>query len=661
MNVGGPAHHVSILGGRLDRRGYETLLVAGRVAEGEGSAEHLARERGARLLTLPTLSPEIRPLEDLRALVSLIRIIRRFRPAIVHTHTAKAGFLGRMAARVAIRPRPRIVHTYHGHVLEGYYSRPVTTLYRLLERFCATFSDALIGVSQSTVDDLVRLGVAPHERFRVVPLGLELEPFLALNEAPEPDAPLRREAGAGAGDVIVAMTGRLAPIKRVDVALKAVAHARAKGAPVRLVVIGDGTLRSELERRAAELGLGDAAYFAGFRDDMPAVVAAEDVALLSSANEGTPVALIEAAAGGRPAVATDVGGVRSVIPDGAGRVVTPGDAEALGDALAELGGDRDLRIALGRAARAHVAARFGAERLVDDIDGLYRSLLGATGATATSGASNVDSATVEGFGQEWQSFDQSGVVPEELDAVFGQYFAVFPWAQLPPAAVGADLGCGSGRWAARVAPRVGTLHCIDASEQALAVARRNLADVPNCLFHLADVEAIGLPDDSLDFAYSLGVLHHVPQPGAALRACTRLLKPGAPLLVYLYYAFDNRPRWYRALWRASDAVRRVLSRSPHRVKLAVTAAVAVAVYLPLARAARLAAALRLPFAGNMPLAYYAQRSFYTMRTDAYDRFGTRLEHRFTRAEIEQMMVAAGLRDVRFSEGEPFWCAVGLKA
>jgi len=651
MNVGGPAHQVSILGGRLDRRGYETLLVTGRVAEGEGSAEHLARERGARLLTLPTLSPEIRPLDDLRALVSLIRIIRRFRPAVVHTHTAKAGFLGRIAARVAIRPRPRIVHTYHGHVLEGYYSRPVTALYRLLERVCATFSDALIGVSQSTVDDLVRLGVAPRERFRVVPLGLELEPFLALDEAPPANAPLRREAGAGAGEVIVALTGRLAPIKRVDVALKAVAHARAKGAPVRLVVVGDGTLRPGLERRAAELGLGDAAYFAGFRDDMPAVVAAEDVALLSSANEGTPVALIEAAAGGRPAVATDVGGVRSVIPDGAGRVVTPGDAEALGDALAELGADRNLRIAMGRAARAHVAARFGAERLVDDIDELYRSVL----------AANVDPATVAGFGQEWQSFDQSGAAPAELDAVFAQYFAVFPWAQLPPAAVGADLGCGSGRWAARVGPRVGTLHCVDASEEALAVARRNLSGLPNCVFHLAEVDAIALPDASLDFAYSLGVLHHIPDTAGALKACVRLLKPGAPLLVYLYYAFDNRPGWYRTLWRASDAVRRVLSRSPHRLKLVITSAIAVAVYLPLARAARLATALNLPFAGNMPLAYYADRSLYTMQTDAYDRFGTRLEQRFTRREIAEMMTAAGLRDVRFSEAPPFWCAVGFRS
>ena len=277
-----------------------------------------------------------------------------------------------------------------------------------------------------------------------------------------------------------------------------------------------------------------------------------------------------------------------------------------------------------------------------------------------SGGSNVDPATVAGFGEEWQSFDQSGLAAGELDALFEQYFAIFPWSSLPPAAVGADLGCGSGRWAARVAPRVGTLHCVDASEQALAVARRNLATVPNCVLHAAALDTVPLPEAGLDFAYSLGVLHHVPDTADALKACVRLLKPEAPLLVYLYYAFDNRTGWYRTLWRASDLARRLISRSPHRVKLAVTSAIAVAVYLPLARAARVAGALRAPFAADMPLAYYANRSFYTMRKDAYDRFGTRLEQRFTRREIGGMMSAAGLRDVRFSDSPPFWCAVGFK-
>jgi SAM-dependent methyltransferase len=268
---------------------------------------------------------------------------------------------------------------------------------------------------------------------------------------------------------------------------------------------------------------------------------------------------------------------------------------------------------------------------------------------------NADDATVAGFGDEWSTFDQSALDPGELDALFAQYFAVFPWEALPGGAVGFDLGCGSGRWAGRVAPRVGTLHCVDASAAALAVARRNLATHPNCVFHHASVEDTGLAEGAMDFGYSLGVLHHVPDTVAAIASCARLLKPGAPLLLYLYYAFDNRPAWYRVLWRASDLLRRVLSCAPHPVKLGASAVIALGVYLPLARLAKLAGR------PNMPLAYYADRSFYTMRTDAYDRFGTRLEQRFTRVEIESMMRAAGLTDIAFSDREPYWCAVGRRA
>lgn len=267
---------------------------------------------------------------------------------------------------------------------------------------------------------------------------------------------------------------------------------------------------------------------------------------------------------------------------------------------------------------------------------------------------NADDATVAGFGDEWSTFDQSELPEAELDALFAQYFAVFPWGALPSGAEGFDMGCGSGRWAHRVAERVGTLHCIDASAAALEVARRNLSGNANCRFHHASVDDAPLADSSMDFGYSLGVLHHVPDTPAALHACARKLKPGAPMLVYLYYALDNRPAWYRGLWRASDAVRRVLSRSPHPVKLVASTAIATLVYWPLARLARLAGR------PNMPLAYYADRSFYTMRTDAYDRFGTRLEQRFTRPAIEMMMRAAGLEDIVFSDGEPYWCAVGRR-
>jgi SAM-dependent methyltransferase len=271
---------------------------------------------------------------------------------------------------------------------------------------------------------------------------------------------------------------------------------------------------------------------------------------------------------------------------------------------------------------------------------------------------NLDPETVASFGDEWARFDQSGMSDDEARKVFNEYFHVFPWVDLPADAVGFDMGCGSGRWARWVAPRVGRLHCVDPSS-AIEVARRQLAGYDNIVFHRASVDAPQLACGSQDFGYSLGVLHHVPDTVSAIRSCAALLKPGAPFLLYLYYAFDNRPGWYGTLWRVSDTARRYICRLPPKVKLLVTDVIAAIVYWPLARLSNVLERIGLPIR-SVPLSYYRQHNFYTMRTDARDRFGTPLEQRYTRAEIALMMESAGLMNVRFSEKAPFWCAVGVK-
>lgn len=272
---------------------------------------------------------------------------------------------------------------------------------------------------------------------------------------------------------------------------------------------------------------------------------------------------------------------------------------------------------------------------------------------------NYEAQTVAGFGDEWSRFTFEGESGEELDAIFAQYFSLFPWSDLPQSAVGADVGAGSGRWAARVAGRVERLHVIDASAEALQVARRNLSPFANCEFHHASVDAIPLAPSSLDFAYSLGVLHHVPDTLAALKSCVRLLKPGAPFLLYLYYSLDNRSLPYRALFAASDQLRRRISQLPHGLRYAASQALAASVYWPLARSARVLERCGLDVS-SLPLAYYRDRSFYVMRNDALDRFGTRLEQRFSRKQIEAMMTEAGLTRIQFRDGPPYWCALGYR-
>jgi glycosyltransferase involved in cell wall biosynthesis len=372
MNLGGPAHHVALLSGRLDPERYEMLLVTGHVGEGE---EEYAALDGITLRRIDSLGSEIRPWQDLKAFWELVAVIRRFKPAILETHTAKAGLLGRTAALFARSPRPVVLHTYHGHVLRGYFGPVKTQLFRFLEWSLAKRTDRLIGVSPATVDELVELGVAPRSKFSVLPLGLELAPFLALD--PVPAQRHRAELGVGPDEVLFTYTGRLVPIKRPDRMLRAVALAREQGAPIRVAVVGDGELRVELEGLARELGCAGAVSFLGYRRGLTRIAAASDAALLTSDNEGTPVSLIEAAAAGRASVATAVGGVSDIVVEGAGLLARPDDEATLARHMVALAEDAELRRQMGERAREHVRKKFAVERLIRDIDSLYAELLEA--------------------------------------------------------------------------------------------------------------------------------------------------------------------------------------------------------------------------------------------------------------------------------------------
>lgn len=369
MNLGGPAHHVALLGDRLDRDKYESMLVTGNVGRGEEEFDI----PDTQVLRVGTLGPDIRPLADLRALTELIRITRGFQPHIVETHTSKAGMLGRVAALLSGRPRPIIIHTYHGHVLSGYFGTVKTGAFRLIERALARASDLLVGVSSATVEELVRIGIAPPSKFAALPLGLELEGLLALD--PSPCGPFRTEIGAADDETVFTYTGRLVPIKQPEVMLRAVARARRQGARVRVAVIGDGELRPGAEALARELGCAELVHFLGYRRDLPTIYAGSDAALLTSDNEGTPVALIEAAAAGRPAVATDVGGVRDIVVEGAGLLAPAGDERRLAEQMTRLAVDRELRLQMGERARQHVRERFALPRLVAEVEAIYSSLL----------------------------------------------------------------------------------------------------------------------------------------------------------------------------------------------------------------------------------------------------------------------------------------------
>jgi ubiquinone/menaquinone biosynthesis C-methylase UbiE len=265
---------------------------------------------------------------------------------------------------------------------------------------------------------------------------------------------------------------------------------------------------------------------------------------------------------------------------------------------------------------------------------------------------------VDGFGDEWSRFDQTSLSVVELDSMFENYFAIFPWEKLPDNAVGFDLGCGSGRWAKLVAPRVGKIVLIDPSDQALNVAKRTLQGQTNCEFHVASVDEIPLADNSCDFGYSLGVLHHIPDTEDGLQKCVAKVKKGSPFLVYLYYRFDNKPFWFRWIWQISEIIRNFVCRLPHGLRYLFSQILAFLLYLPLARTALLLEKLGMK-TDSFPLSQYRHSSFYVMRNDSLDRFGTRFERRFTKAEVKELMEKCGLENISFSTTS-FWTAVGYK-
>jgi glycosyltransferase involved in cell wall biosynthesis len=375
LNMGGPALHVAYLTEGLTKRGYDTTLVAGSLARGEDSMAFVADARGVEVVRIDELGREISPFRDLMATIRLARLIRKERPQILHTHTAKAGTVGRVAALLAGSRRPPIViHTFHGHVLRGYFGPVRTLFFRLLERWLAAGTTALVAVSPQVRDDLVALGVAPRERFVVIRLGIELDERVApeLNGRAES----RHYLGIPGDRFAVGWIGRMTAVKRTDDVLVAFKRLRDSGVDAVLCMVGDGPDRLQLEQRAHDLGVTRDTIFLGYQEDVAPFYAAFDALVLPSSNEGTPVSVIEALAAELPVVATRVGGVPDVVRDGEdGFLVEAGATDDLADRLGRLARDPALRARMGKRGRERVLPRYAVERLVDDMDHLYRSLL----------------------------------------------------------------------------------------------------------------------------------------------------------------------------------------------------------------------------------------------------------------------------------------------
>jgi glycosyltransferase involved in cell wall biosynthesis len=384
LNIGGPAIHAMTLSRDLAPKVFATRLIYGRLSRGEGNMTSLLPIDGLDAVYLPALVRQITPWNDLRALWGMYREFRRLHPNIVHTHTAKAGTVGRLAALAYNFTRrrgqkARVLHTYHGHVFDGYFRTLRTKVFLSIERWLAARTDVLITISPLLKQELVgKYRIAEGEKVRVIALGLPLDRFLAIDGRSRARA--RADFAIPPNSIVVTTVGRLTAIKQHRLFLSMASELARRSDRYLFLIVGDGELRSDLEAHVATVGLQRSVRFLGWRGDLENVYAATDIFVLTSRNEGTPVALIEAMAAGVASVSTDVGGVRDVlVATELGRVVPPADAGALVDAVESFAADPQLRAETGVRARLS-SRRFHASRLINDIEGLYCELL-ANGCT----------------------------------------------------------------------------------------------------------------------------------------------------------------------------------------------------------------------------------------------------------------------------------------
>lgn len=375
LNIGGPAVHVVLLTERLGPPAFESILVCGRVGPQEGDMAYLAAQHGIEPLYIAELGRELSPLRDIVTLVKLWRLMRRTRPDIVHTHTAKAGFVGRWAAwlaRVPVR-----VHTFHGHVFHGYFGPAKTRLFLWLERLTARLTTRLITISPGLRDELANTYyIAPAHKIEVVPLGLDLQAFA---DTPRHAGIFRRQFDIPPEAPLVGIVGRLAPIKNHELFLQMAARIVQNPAlcAARFAIVGDGECRAGIEARVSELGLDKHVLFTGWQTDLRYAYSDMDALVITSHNEGTPDSLIEALAAGAPVVATAVGGVPDLLRNGEyGRLVPPGDPDRLAEAVIAALEERSVDRA---GAQQAILANYGIDRLVADLARLYRALLADAG------------------------------------------------------------------------------------------------------------------------------------------------------------------------------------------------------------------------------------------------------------------------------------------
>lgn len=581
------------------------------------------------------------------SILRVVKIVREFDPDLLQGWMYHGNFVAWVTS-FFMKSEKLLIWNIRQTIYDTSNEKFLTSIIIKLSAYFSKKSYQIIYNSKLSSLQHNKLGYKKEDNF-IIPNGFETDIF-------KPNKMLKRDFLKKynirkSNTKIIGHVARYHPMKDHVTFLKAIAEVIKAKPNILVVLVGMNINKSnkELSEQINRLKIQRNVILLDIVNDMLNLMPCFDVFVCSSAwGEGFPNSVGEAMSSGVPCVATNVGDLKYLIGQ-TGIIVNIKDHIQLGKGILKILNLKKSKYSeLSHLARKRILDLFSIDRISKIYLDHYNKAI-----------SNQEDIVISDFANEWSRFNQIDVEKKEMEEIFYDYFNIFPKRHLNDHAEGIDLGCGSGRWAQFVSPKVKKLTALDASEKTLSVAKKLLKNQSNINFLKGDVVNLSIKDHSYDFAYSLGVLHHVKDIERALNEIYRILKPNAPFLIYLYYNFDNSLGFYKFIWKISDLFRRRISYFPARLKVFVCDLIAFFVYLPFAKISQLLKFFNISTT-FMPLSYYKDKSFYTMRTDALDRFGTTYEKRYSRKEILNLLQNSGFNRVKFSNRKPYWCAISYK-
>ena len=649
LDVGGTEMHLLRLLPEFPEAEFEIILFT---ISSKGALRGAFERNKIKVISISDNSffAKFRYLRLLSAAFKFIKLILEFKPTIIHFFLPHAYIFGAICALITRHKCLVMSRRSMNHYQKNY------PLLSVIEKKLHFKMSAILANSKAVKKSLEEEGIKSNN-INIIYNGIDINAFDKFKYS---KLEIRKKLKIKDDSLVFIMVANLIGYKGHEDLLNSLASIKDElPKDWNLICIGrDDGILEKLKKITVTMAIDQHIHWITSCEEVSSYLNASDIGILCSHEEGFSNSLLEGMATKLPMIATNVGGnTEAIIHNFNGIVVPARDLKQLSQAILKLSNNKSLRAKLGNLSYERVTNKFTLAKCAQDYSSFYNNLYSRN--LEFNSELNKNDKVIKEFGEEWTRYDFTNFPKERIFERFQTYFDIFPWAQISKESEGFDMGCGSGRWAQFVAPKVKKLFCIEPSK-AINVAKSNLKEFTNVQYLEETTSTCSLGDSSQDFGFCLGVLHHIPNTASALKDCSRLLKKGAPFLLYIYYNFEDKPWWFIGIWKVSDFLRRVISILPKIPKNIICDLIAITIYFPLTRLAILLESLGIDVS-SMPLSDYRKEPFYIYRNDALDRFGTRLEQRFSKLQVTEMLTSAGFDDITISEGTPYYIYLAYKA